>query len=182
MAVFLVRNYYQEKFIRLKKITSIQLKAAFLLIVFSLNTIVGFACAIGMDMGFNTSHHHEVAIEQSVHIHADGKKHVHQTEHTHHDEVAGHHHNESANGFNKATGEDDNCCTDAVVKITQSDKLAPQSADTIFHPFFFTAFISSFYYLNALYASHGDTKINQFVRSYHPPIPDIRVAIQSFQI
>ena len=36
----------------------IQLKAALLLLVFGLNTIIGFACAVGVDMGFNTSHHH----------------------------------------------------------------------------------------------------------------------------
>lgn len=166
----------------MKKNKSIQFKAAFLLIVFSLNTIIGFACAIGMDMDFSARHHLEEATEPSVHVHADGKKHVHQKEHTHHNEVSNHHHDEAANGFNKYTSEKDNCCTDAVVKIAQSDKLVPQSADTVRHPFFFTAFISSFYYLDALYALHIDTRIKQFVRSYHPPIPDIRIAIQSFQI
>ena len=44
------------------------------MIVFSLNTIIGFACAVGIDMGFNsTDHHDEEATETSVHIHADGK-------------------------------------------------------------------------------------------------------------
>lgn len=181
MAVFLVRNYCQEKLIRLKKIKSIQLKAACLLVVFSLNTIVGFACALGLDMGFNTEHHQDDAAEQSVHMHADGKNHVHPKAHTHHAEAENHHHNEAAKSFNKCAGED-NCCTDAVVKITQTDKVVPQSATTILHPFFFTAFISSFYYPDALNASYVDTRIKQFVRSHHPPIPDIRIAIQSFQI
>ena len=35
-----------------------QLKAAFLLMVFMLNIVTGFACCMGVDMGFN-SHHHE---------------------------------------------------------------------------------------------------------------------------
>jgi hypothetical protein len=37
---------------------TIQLKAVFLLAVFTLNTMVGFACAVGLDMGFNSKHHH----------------------------------------------------------------------------------------------------------------------------
>ena len=57
---------------------SIQLKAAFLLVVFGLNTLVGFACAVGVDMSFNSSHHDEEAIE--VHVHADGTKHENNNE------------------------------------------------------------------------------------------------------
>ncbi|WP_285059774.1 hypothetical protein [Pedobacter ginsengisoli] len=33
------------------------MKAAFLLVVFSLNTFTGFACAVGMEMNFNKGHH-----------------------------------------------------------------------------------------------------------------------------
>ena len=67
--------------------TSIRLKAALLLIIFSMNTVIGFACAIGIDMGFNTTHHHdEEAKEVTIHVHADGKK------HQHHDKATRHHH------------------------------------------------------------------------------------------
>ena len=152
---------------------SIQLKAAFLIIVFSLNTMIGFACAIGIDMGFNTiQHHEEEATEAIVHIHKDGKEHVH------HNEVKKHH--DEADNHKEKNGKD-NCCHDKAIKITQVDKSIPQSLKSVGNPVFFTTFISSFYNIDPLFASRT-TSIKYFVRSYHPPIPDIRIAIQSFQI
>ena len=151
---------------------SIQIKAAFLIIVFSLNTMVGFACAIGIDMGFNKTHHEEETTEAVVHIHKDGKKHVHHNE-------AGKHHDETSN-HHKAKDGKDNCCNDKVIKITQLDKFIPQSLSAI-NPVFFTTFISSFYNIDPLFTSQS-VSIKYFVRSHHPPIPDIRIAIQSFQI
>ena len=50
------------------------------MLVFSLNTVIGFACAVGINMGFNTTHHHEEeATEAVVHIHKDGKKYHYKT-------------------------------------------------------------------------------------------------------
>lgn len=161
----------------MRRIKSIQLKAAFLLMVFSLNTIIGFACSVGIDMGFNTKHHHdEEATEAAVHVHADGKKHIH------HKEASKHHHDEAVGDHHKSKGDKDNCCNDGVMKITQLDKAVPQTMSIALHPIFFTAFVSSFYYVNILYSSQVNTSIKHFVRSYHPPIPDIRIAIQSFLI
>ena len=57
--------------------TSIKIKATLLITVFSLNSVFGFACSMGLDMGYNKSHHTEEAIEVSVHAHGDGKKHLH---------------------------------------------------------------------------------------------------------
>ena len=101
----------------MKSILTIQLKAAFLLIVFSLNTLIGFACAVGIDMGYNSKHHHDddEATEATVHVHADGKKHDH---------------NEAENQYQKAenhkSGDDkDNCCHDTVTKFSQIDKAIP---------------------------------------------------------
>jgi len=54
---------------------SIQFKAAFLLIAFSLNTVIGFACAVGLDMGFNSHHHKESAIEVSENHHQNKSHH-----------------------------------------------------------------------------------------------------------
>lgn len=156
---------------------SIRLKAAFLLMVFSLNTIVGFACSIGIDMGFNTKHHHDAeATEPTVHVHADGRKHVH------HKKASNHHDSETASDHHKSTNGKDNCCNDGVMKITQLDKAVPQSVSIALHPIFFNAFVSSFYYVDILYSSQVNTSIKHFVRSYHPPISDIRIAIQSFLI
>jgi hypothetical protein len=60
----------------MKNIIYIQVKEAFLLFVFDLNTAVGFSCAIGMDMGFNAAHQ-KAGEASSIHVHADGRKHTH---------------------------------------------------------------------------------------------------------
>ena len=149
----------------MKRNLSIQLKAAFLLVVFALNTLVGFACAVGIDMNFNTSHHEEEATAIAVHVHADGKKH-------HHEEAE-----------HKQTGNDkkDDCCNDKVLKLLQTDKAVPQSAKLI-SPVFYTAFVPVYYTINISYPSQVSTANKYYVRGHHPPIPDIRIAIQSFQI
>jgi len=154
---------------------SIQFKAAFLIIVFSLNTLIGFACAVGIDMHFNSSHHDEAeeAAEAIVHVHADGKKHIHHE--------AAKHHDEADNDHNKKGGKD-NCCNDKVIKFNEVDKSASHSLNASFSPIFFTTFLASSYNINIFYTSYIDTGIKYFVRCYHPPISDIRIQIQSFQI
>lgn len=149
---------------------SIKVKAAFLLTVFALNTVVGFACAIGVDMGFNSHHHRDddEATKVSVHVHADGKKHEHH-------EANKHHYNEKNNS------KKDDCCNDKVTKFEQLDKSIPYSLNIV-HPIFFTSFLSAFYNVDFLHRSDIIIDNKYFVRSYHPPIPDIRIAIQSFQI
>ena len=145
------------------------------MIVFSLNIVIGFACAIGIDMGFNTSHHHdEEATEAVVHVHADGKKHIHHE--------AAKHHDESGKDNHKSKDGKNNCCNDKVIKFNEIDKSASHSLSASIYPLFFTTFLASFYNINVLYTSYINTGINYFVRSYHPPILDIRIQIQSFQI
>ncbi len=155
------------------KTTAIQLKAAFLLCIFSLNMFVGFACAIGVDMGFNSSHHHdEEAMESIVHTHKDGQKHIHQEEPKHHGEADNDHH--------KKNGKDD-CCNDKVLNISQADKAVPQSLK-LSSPVIFVAFIPTYSEINFSYHSQGNSSTRYFVRGHHPPISDIRLAIRSFQI
>ena len=149
----------------MKRNINIQLKAAFLLFVFALNTVVGFACAVGFDMNFNTHHHGDEQTEISVHIHADGKK----------------HHHEKAEHKDNDTDKKDNCCHDKVVKLSQADKAVPQAAK-ILNPVFLTAFVAVYYNINIAYPLQVNTSKKYFVRGHHPPIPDIRIAIQSFQI
>ncbi len=153
---------------------SIQIKAAFLMIVFSLNTIIGFSCAVGMDMGFNSKHHHaEVIAETSMQMHHNGEHHNHGAAANHHDEALRDHH-DSNNGKH-------NCCNDGVLKFSQLDKSVPGTSNDI-NPVFLITFLSSFYNSGILFQSLQTPAIKYFVRSYHPPIPDIRIAIQSFQI
>jgi len=137
--------------------TSIKLKAAFLLLVFSLNTIVGFACAMGVNMGFN-KHPHD---ESPAHVHADGKHHHHKEKHHHH------------------PGKD-NCCNDAVVKFQQVDKNrvpgAPMPGAVMM-----AALVSRVFSID-LSATSQIAHTTRVIQFYHPPPPDIRVFIQSFQI
>jgi hypothetical protein len=151
----------------MKQNFSIQLKAALLILVFGFNTVVGFACAIGINMGFNKTHHHDEEATE-INEHADGVKH-------HHDEVAEHKHS------NK--DEKDDCCHNKVVTISQADKALPQIAKLL-NPVFFSAFINVYNIIGISYPSPSqvNTSTKYFVRGHHPPIPDIRIAIQSFQI
>lgn len=158
----------------MKKIKSIQLKAALLLMVFSLNTIIGFACAVGLDMGFNSHHHDEEVTEIPVHVHAYGKMHSHNNE-------IKNHHEEAEHQLHKTANDKDDCCHDKATQIAQLDKAIPGSFSITGNSIFFTSFVSSFY-IDPLVSTGIDTKFKYFVRSHHPPIPDIRIAIQSFQI
>jgi hypothetical protein len=161
----------------MSKTSSIQFKAAVLALVFALNPVIGFACSIGIDMGFNSSHHGAgVETEAEVHIHKDGKKHIHYGKKHDHKEP----HSHSGDKKTHSDEEKDNCCNDHVKKFEDLDKSLPQSP-TIIHPDFLIAFFDVYYNAD-LPANDIVQNIRQFVRSYHPPIPDIRIAIQSFQI
>ncbi len=148
---------------------------------------VGFACAVGVDMGFNATHHHQEEAVQvrghaskkqhhhhheeasvKVHVHADGKKHHHEK-----NEVAEHKHSD------KDAKED--CCNDGVVKISQTDKVVPQGLKML-SPVFLTVFVAEIYDINVFYPSQVNTSNKYFVRGHHPPISDICIAIQRFQI
>jgi hypothetical protein len=83
-----------------KRNLPIPLKAAFLLIVFSMNMIIGFVCAVGMDMWFNTTRHHDTELMAKEGSH-------------HHEEVDKHHKSKDGKG---------NCCNDHIIKFSQLDK------------------------------------------------------------
>lgn len=185
-----------------------RLIGGFLVLIFTLNTIVGFACSLGVNMGFNVTHHHAEENKDSkhnhtngnkhhheqdddknlIHIHADGKEHHHEQEenkalvHAHVDNQKHHH---APINLNKHGKEDDsdnpNCCNDKVVQIAQTDKSTPPST-VLINTIFATAFFSTFYELNVLYLSQTVPEKKYFVRGHHPPIRDIRITIQSFQI
>jgi hypothetical protein len=143
----------------------VQLKASLLLIVFSLNTIVGIACVCGIGVS-NTSHDSEdEKVMVTKDIHEDCKK---QTD--------------SGKKDHNSKEHKGNCCTDQVMKFNKTDKSVTHSLIATINPAFFSVFVSSFYNIDILYTSYVNTNIKYFVRSYHPPIPDIRIAIQSFQI
>ena len=154
----------------MKKKTFIQIKAAFLLLVFAFNIVVGFACGLGINRGFNSHEFEKKKGDSKTHEHADGKKHVHGPEKGKHNDSGKKHHDEEGG-----------CCTDGVVKLAQTEKAIP-TATTFTNPGFTTAFIATFYSTDIFYKSQVTEPIKYFVRGHHPPIPDIRIAIQSFQI
>lgn len=147
--------------------TSIKQKAAFLLTVFALNTVVGFACSLGVDMGFNSPHHDKGA-KGSVHVHKDGKVHVHKpaTDKEH-------------QADKKATSKKDDCCKGKVVKLQTADKNLQYAKATISAPVFILA--NSFTKAVLLRTAQPDLR-KYIACHFHPPPQDIRIAIQSFQI
>ncbi len=150
---------------------AIKLKAALLLMVFSMNTVIGFACAMGADMGFNIKHHHdkEEITKTVIHVHADGKK------HQHHDKTTKHQHG------SKEESEKEGCCNDGVAQFQNLDKSLNQQNVTAVNAPFFTAVISNFLRID----TGGPISIRtnkHIVQCFHPPPPDIRILIQRFQI
>jgi len=157
-----------------------RIRALFLLAVFCLNTVVGFACSLGLDMGFNSKHHHEQETTEAVaHIHSDGKRHIHYEKKNTHSHDKTNHHEQEKNHHKNEEGKD-NCCNDQVIQFDQLDKSVPHSSNII-HPVFLITFFDAFYSVG-LPSGDCARDIKQFVRGYHPPIPDIRISIQSFQI
>jgi hypothetical protein len=138
---------------------SIQLKAAFLLTVFSLNIVVGFACSVGLDMGFNDHHHDEETATTNVS--------------KHHHEKVGHKHSHKDGR--------DNCCNDKVLKISLTEKAIPQTAKLL-SPVFLTSFVATYYNINLLYPAQVTLTKKYSELGCEPPGSEIRIFIQSFQI
>ncbi len=132
-----------------------------------MNTVIGFACAMGVNMGYNVHHHESEEMGQQDAMHSVSM---------HHEETSnsGHHH--PANESSK-----DDCCSHSVKDLTLLSKIVPNQ-NNIVQPVFVIAFIGA--YINADVFSYANisTNLHLFVRSHHPPILDIRIAIQSFQI
>jgi len=142
-----------------KSNSTIQLKAIFLLIVFSLNTVIGFACSVGLDMGFNSKHHHH---------HHNGKSH--------------HHHHDNSQINKSGASETGNCCNEGTTRFFQSDKLLVNTVNAgIEMPVALIAL--HFLYISSHLSSFNSEIIKiQEVRPFVLNSRGIRVSIQSFQI
>ncbi len=154
----------------MKRKLSIQLKAAFLLLVFAFNTLIGFACAIGIDMGFNSSNHHDEEATE-VHVHADGKRHDHLNQ------SEKHKHKENKTEKKEKKG----CCSDEVQKLQSLDKALNQNAKTVIDVPVFAAIVSNFLGIDIFNFAKASPP-EYVARYFYPPPLDIRIAIQSFQI
>ena len=147
-----------------------RLRAMFLLMVFSLNTVAGFACSVGVDMGYN-NHHHD---HGKPHSHKHGKgKHTHSHQH----------HTKKGTTTVKASRSSDDCCANDVAKFTLLDKAVVDNTLHLQVPVFLLALTTTF-----LLQAHEvpELAVNsrfQFVRrSCFLNDTDLRIAIQSFQI
>lgn len=148
-----------------------RIKALFLLLVFSLNTVAGFACSVGVDMGYNTKHHEPASInEASSHEHSAVHKHNHE-------------HSEELVGRQIIKSNSDDCCSNEVTKFMQLDKSVAQNHLLLQAPNFLLAFTSTFLLASQNENSFAVNSKFQFVRrSCSLNHTSIRIAIQSFQI
>ena len=135
-----------------------------------MNTVIGFSCAMGVDMGFNKHHHdEEETVETTGHNQIDGEKAPHQ------DEGKKHHHD------SKENSEKEGCCNGGVMKFQNLDKSLALNGNVAINTPAFVA-IPSIYFgveIFKLPQVHNQKYIFDF---FHPPPPDIRILIQSFQI
>jgi hypothetical protein len=152
---------------------SIPLRAFFLLVVFLLNTVVGFACVVGLEDGHghtneyvSGTHHHEHDNNIADDHHHSNSDHDHKGLNDHHDTKKNR----------------DNCCKEEVTKLLKEDKVSPSKTAVNIQPVSFIALVPSFHQFDAFASSGYVPNTKYFVRSYHPPIADIRISIQSFQI
>ncbi len=152
----------------MKRNLSIQSKAGFLLIIFALNTVIGLACSLGIDINFNSNHHKKEQVTKiPIHIHTDGKK------HDHHNKASNQGHKE------KNSPEKGGCCNNEVVKFQNIEKkINPKP--TISAPVF-VAITSTFPAVNIVNATRFSPH-KKIVRFFYPPPTDILIAIQRFQI
>jgi hypothetical protein len=156
----------------MQRTITIRIKAIFLLVIFSLNSIMGFACSIGLNLGYNR--HHHVKEQESSHAIAN----EYTSENLDHCGAV-----ESVDTPDDAgsPAKPHDCCKDEVLKFTLLDK-SVSSSIKIDAPTQFALDVAAIYFLAVWNSQHVST-IHYYVQSDHPPISrDIRIAMQSFQI
>ncbi|MGV3706479.1 MAG: hypothetical protein ACO1NU_13985 [Arcticibacter sp.] len=138
-----------------------------------MNTIVGFACAVGTDMDFNREQYKEQkTVPSGGHTHKNNQPHDH----------AKHEHDKSAINHHASKSSKDNCCKEEVAKLTKADKLIQPGFDYSLLSLSFFILAPTVYRTGNLGTFPVNVPKARFVWHYHPPIPDVRIAIQSFQI
>ncbi len=157
-------------------INTIRFKALFLLLVFISNTFIGLACTFKLNTSFK-SNHHQKNTNAAVHIHNDGTHHDHSKK----SEKKQNNHDSDLNKNKLPEDSKNECCNSKIQQLQSVEKFVPDYIN-LSHPVFSTAFIIS--YFSIVDPTYKDIVKNNWwsVRNYHPPISDIRIAIQSFQI
>ena len=146
-----------------------KIKAVVLLIVFSLNTLAGFACSIGIDLGYNHLHHQHG--KQHSHKHGEGG-----TKHKHHHCVPG---NAKLNDANPK----DDCCSNDVTEFNLLDKSVVNNILHLEAPIFLLSFTTTSFSQTVNESGPTVNSRFQFVRrSSFLNDTDIQTAIRRCQI
>ncbi|MDQ6608814.1 MAG: hypothetical protein M3Y85_03235 [Bacteroidota bacterium] len=152
-----------------------KIRALFLLLLFSLNTVAGFACSIGVDMGYNTKHHEH----QETKPHSHSKTHSHEGAHQHMQK----HSLEAFHASFSNPKSSDDCCANDVTSFIKLDKSVASNNLLLRVPVSVLA-LDSYYFSSNITgfetASKGQSSYLRRWRSLNDT--DIRIAIQSFQI
>ena len=149
----------------MKPNSTIQFKALILFIIFSLNTVLSFACSLGLDMWYNSGHH---ATKNSTEFIQDCCE---------DDEIS-----LESNEDKQSQKENEDCCTKSVIDFQMMTKSIIQpdiefsNSNVNAHEYGWSLFFTS-----DLTISAADMKWAVF-RTHKRPPPDIRVSIRSFQI
>lgn len=140
-------------------------KSIFLLVIFLLNTVVGFACAVGT----------EKVTHGEDHIHTSSKKINHEHQHRHKGE-----HRHSASTRPNLSKEDP-CCKTLVNELVIQGKLVPQGIkNNVILPVLLLPYHN---YNFSLPSVKPDLDKSVYAgQRERPPNKDIRIAISSFQI
>ena len=143
-------------------------KAIFLLLTFLLNTVVGFGCALEMEV----DHHDETQ------VHLKTASDIHKDHDHHHAEVP---QQKTSPASELSFSKEDLCCKTLVNDLVTQSKLVPKSGKVqVVLPLLW---IPDYSY--ALLIPAIDVKLDRSVyvdRRERPPNKDIRIVIQSFQI
>ena len=155
-----------------------KIKAAFLLLVFALNTVVSFACSVGL-VDFSKDHH------KHDETHSHDKPHNHEKASHHHDgNVDLDNHQHIGSTHHMPGEEENNCCSDDVVKVSTLDKAVTSvNQNPLPLPVEVLAAIYTFLLPDYYSAKLLVKPKPPFDRSWDlSDDTNIRIAIQSFQI
>lgn len=148
----------------------IKVKALFLLGLFLLHTAVGVACALIMPRQL-------IPVPPPTVEH-----HSHQT-HSHIGQAAtSHSHVATPASQHRKAEKKEACCQDEVSEIAALAKIIPQKIVSPTSPLFFAVAPTYIYQPTIFITNTLSPREKYFARGYHPPIPQIRLAIQSFLI
>ena len=148
-------------------------KALLLLTVFSLNTVVSFACSFS-DL-FHGFHHHKISAT-SEHKHSGSHHSESETPKHDHSSQSEHKHNNNSSKDSK-----DDCCSKSVIEIDKVEKAVSRTIEAP-HAIFVTSLFAAYSEIFSLSAI-DKVFLTHIVRWRLPAtIQDLRIVIQSFQI